>query len=684
MMSTDRVLTLGLIEAVLVAMMVMAALPAFAAPPGQMEEIVVTATRTEKLLKFSPWSVSVLSQVQIQQQNVDLLADVLRDMPGVSVSDAGQAGQKRIRIRGEEARRVALLIDGEEFIDHHEVGVPLLVDVGNIQRVELIRGPASVLYGGKAMGGVINVITTTDHSAPLEARLTGGWNQATRGTMTAASLGGRSGGTDWQLDMSSDVQHDRDTPDGRIENTGYNSHAAAISVRQSLGHHELGLRYEKFDASAQVYVSPAVRFTPPFLDFSLEVPVRNRDKVRFDYQYQQSIGALQSVKLDAYRQTSDRVFNTRTVMELAPGLVMDKTINTNGDLVTRGVNLQSNWAPGEAHAMVAGVQYLNDRVVQRRLIDVLMNGAASPQQESRDIASLGTGAVYIEDDWRLSPDLSLVGGARAYRVSGRLEQSDQVKGEQAFSDRHAIASLSAVYSATPELTLRADVSQGYIYPSLFNLSIGAFAGAQFVNPVATLKPETSVTRELGARFAGDRLSADLTIFHTTAHDYIDHVNCLATDPCLTSRDQIYKNIGRATTFGIELWSEIDMDSFLLYADLTWLRRRNVNEGLDTFNSGVPALNGRLGIRRQFATSFSAEVFSRFQAAADETKLGRGGPVTAHYAGFGTLNATLQWSWQSRYEATLSLENISDKRYSYATEDLVAPGRHVRAMFTINL
>ena len=172
-----------------------------------LEEIVVTATRTEKLLQNSPYSVSVLSEDQLDLKPVDQLAELLREIPGIYLSDAGQAGQQRLRIRGEEGRRMAMLIDGQEFGDHREVGVPLLIDPGEISRIELVRGPASVLYGPKAMGGVVNIITRKQSKGDFSARISTAVDSATNGVRVATSMGGVNPYFDWRLGYTNNKQH---------------------------------------------------------------------------------------------------------------------------------------------------------------------------------------------------------------------------------------------------------------------------------------------------------------------------------------------------------------------------------------------------------------------------------------------------------------------------------------------
>jgi hemoglobin/transferrin/lactoferrin receptor protein len=269
-----------------------------------MEEIVVTATRSQKSVQSNPWSVSVLNEDQLRHSTLDQLADVLADLPGLYVSDAGQPGQKRLRIRGEEARRMALLIDGQEFVDHREVGVPLLVDTANLARVEMVRGPASVLYGPKAMGGVINVITTRRHQRALEGGFNYTYNGATSGNLFSANLGGLAGSTDWHIAFTDVDQDNRESPDGEIENTSYQSRGASAQLSHIFGSHEFGAGFERFQSSSDVYVEPEVRFTPPFLDFAIDIPVRDRDKSRVTYRFHGGDGVLDGLSSDFYRQTS--------------------------------------------------------------------------------------------------------------------------------------------------------------------------------------------------------------------------------------------------------------------------------------------------------------------------------------------------------------------------------------------
>ena len=468
-----------------------------------MEEIVVTATRSEKLIRVNPYSISLINADEIRRFSKDQLADVVADLPGVYISDAGQAGQKRIRIRGEEARRMALLVNGQEFTDHREVGVPLLVDPNRIQRIELVRGPASVLYGPKAMGGVINVITDRTVTEPFTADLSVTLNGATNGHLLSTQLFGMtSNGLQWNIGGFTNDQDLREAPHGKIENTAYTSDGVNLSISHNVDNHEWQLGYEQYRSDSDVYVEPEVRFSAPFRDFIIDIPRRDRDKMHVAYDYTPHADFALSV--DAYQQTSDREFNTFPLMTLAPGLDTDTSILTTSDLVSNGINIQGDWQIGPEFSLITGVQWSDDDIDQLREREVKTNGIVTADETQRDQAGLESTALYIQGDATLTDRLSVLSGLRRYDVQSTTGNSDA----------HTIGSLAAIYSPTGSSALRFSWSQGYIYPSLLNLVVGAYAGSRFINPVATLQPETSDTYEIGYRLGSAAFSIDVAAFYT--------------------------------------------------------------------------------------------------------------------------------------------------------------------------
>ena len=652
---------------------------------NRLEEIIVTATRTEKLLQNSPYSVSVLSEEQLELQSADQITELMREMPGVYLSDAGQAGQQRLRIRGEEGRRMAMLIDGQEFSDHREVGVPLLIDPGEISRIELVRGPASVLYGPKAMGGVVNIITRKPDEGTFSTRISTAFDSATNGTRVTTSMGGNNQYFDWRLGYTSNDQQDRETPAGTIENTSYESDGVSFSLGKATESWDLRLRYQDFNSSAEVFVAPEVRFTPPFVDFGLDVPQRDRRKISASYKLLPETSWVDSVQLDAYRQSSEREFHSFPSLMFGPGLRSDTKIVTDSELVSIGSNLQVNFIPGDRQELVAGIQYVSDEIDQLISRTSSINGFPGTTSLNSDRASQDTLALYAQEEISFNKQWSLLLGARYYRVDGELERSNRFDILPDYDDTELVKSIAMTFSPSEEITWRLNYSDGYIFPSLLNLTMGAFAGSRYINPTVTLKPETSQTVEFGMRLNRESVTLDVGAFSTNAKNYIDHLFCEPGDPCLGARDKIYKNIGEATTRGVEVAATYNFTSASLYSSLTWLNRKIEYEGLKTDKSGIPELIGTLGIKAKRDLSqnlLEIDLFSRFSSQTEERTLVRNAFVDEAFAGYGTINANFNLITPKHFKVALQLTNLTDKKYSTGTENLYAKGRSAALLLVL--
>ena len=176
--------------------------------------IVITPTKKPESLAEVPASVSVVGPQSIERSAAISLADALKDVPSVEITDAGQAGLKRIRLRGEESRRVKILIDGQEFADQREVGTPLLIAPEMIDRIEVLRGTGSVLHGSRAIGGVVNFITKKGGYHPIQGTLSSQIDSSTEGYQHFLSVHGAIKDFDYRVAGSIAEHEDRDTPEG--------------------------------------------------------------------------------------------------------------------------------------------------------------------------------------------------------------------------------------------------------------------------------------------------------------------------------------------------------------------------------------------------------------------------------------------------------------------------------------
>ena len=143
-----------------------------AAESYKAQDVVVTASRVEQQLADVNMSVSVITSEEIEKNSgAKTIADLLEStVQGVRGTNDGGHTLDHISIRGEGTLRTVVMIDGQRMSEQKTMsGVPLLIDPSQVERIEVIRGPASVLYGSDAIGGAINIITKKGGKKPFEA-----------------------------------------------------------------------------------------------------------------------------------------------------------------------------------------------------------------------------------------------------------------------------------------------------------------------------------------------------------------------------------------------------------------------------------------------------------------------------------------------------------------------------------
>lgn len=126
-----------------------------------LDDMVVTATRTMKQIQEVPASVSVVTAKDIQEKNISALPEALQMLPGVYMSQSpsyGSAGS--LEIRGFASNNILVLLDGMPINTAHNNEVQWeMIPVENVERIEVVKGAGSSLYGGRAVGAVVNILT---------------------------------------------------------------------------------------------------------------------------------------------------------------------------------------------------------------------------------------------------------------------------------------------------------------------------------------------------------------------------------------------------------------------------------------------------------------------------------------------------------------------------------------------
>ncbi|MDH1624041.1 TonB-dependent receptor [Pseudomonas chengduensis] len=537
--------------------------------PIALGDVVVSASGFEQKITEAPASISVISREELQQKSFSNLAEALEDVEGIDVRQGtGKTGGLNISIRGMPSQYTLILIDGRRQNaagnvtpnGFGETSTSFMPPLSAIERIEVIRGPMSTLYGSDAMGGVINIITRKvgkEWSGSLTQDYTYQENRDfgdTRNTSIYASgpliddlLGLQVRGSLFNREESDlsygngvDISKRGPSPvDGRTNNLG-----ARLTLTPH-ENHDFGLDIER---GRQKYNNDECQLgTLDGLNnaCTLTSTAANgyADELRFE---REQVALTHTARLGFGTLDSSLMHNTtETIGRTIPGTIGNPTAvpgaiaGDDRELETTNLVFDTKLvAPiGDSHIGTIGGQWWKAEMT---------DGIAQTTFEQK------TWALFAEDEWRLRNDLALTLGAR-------------YDDHEAFGG-HVSPRAYLVWNTTDHWTMKGGISRGYKTPDLNDLH-GGINGVTSQGRVVTignpnLKPETTTSSEFGVYF--DSLSgfnANATLFHNKFKDKIASGDPVADPLCSgniasgglpagTCSQQI--NIDEAVTQGLEL------------------------------------------------------------------------------------------------------------------------------------
>lgn len=665
----------------------------------ELDEVKVTAGRVEQELMDVNMSVSVITQEEIRRSSARNVGELLEDIPGVRINNDGGQGMKRIKIRGEDAFRTLVMIDGQKVSEHKSMsGSPMLIDPSMIERIEVIKGPASVLYGSDAIGGAINIITKKGGTKPIEGEVSAGMNTSASGKNASGSIYGGIDGWKYRLSASIEDNDNLKTPKGEMENTYFTARSVSgflsydftpdATVGASLDYYDL--EFGSSDVNTPGFAVDVPKWTrfkaAAFGEF--KNITSSFVRLRTDIFYQKSKkdmtntvpGVWTQGEVDTFKAMGfEEAFLNRVGVQAGNAYVLQP--HASNDMNQYGFSIQADWQIGDRNYLIAGYEISYDdlnahswntgtNVMPMMLTDKNYDGYQM------------TNAVYASMETLLSANLTLTYGARYTWVKTDMDSINNKMGTKTSgegSDGKVVFNAGVLWHGTDNLTLRASYAQGYRSPILqemyIDTSMGS-TGTTYANP--DLKPETSDNFEIGARWNSTGLSADLAIFYSTADDYI------ATLYNAQKRGYQYNNVAEAKTFGVELTSSVRIaeTGFEPYLTATWMRRQYQNgNGFSTYDTATPEFMLRYGVRwsgMYAGLGLRADAFARSQTEIEYDDGVQSATDSSSYrlGGYTTLNLTagVDFGPKRQYSFDLGLYNIFDKGYQEQTS-IYEPGRY---------
>jgi len=633
------------------------------------EPVVVTATRDATDVANSPFPVAQLAGDRLHREQSVSLSGAIDRMAGVHNLTTGQQIGKPV-VRGLAGARVLVLDNGHRLEDYSwsdEDGPS--IDARLAQRVEVIRGPASVLYGSDAIGGVVNAIPAAlpDASGGGFTRTSAELSAATNNREVDLLLGaeGARSRLGWRATAIARLAEDMTTPDGKLENTKFSAVTgeAAAALRSSRG--TSTLRYARY--GCECHLLEANEPPKPEGGEEEEGPERKAsdDRVQFTGTYIAGHFRLEP-KLQWQRHSLAEMAD-----ELGPG-------GAPTGVETEVFNLLLNTATADLL-----VHHGDDRTVHGTF------GVTGEYQtsDSRGIiplvpdARLTAGAVFAFEQADFG-NVSVVAGARGDThaldadANAELGLSDQSRHTGAFA-----GDLGVILHPLTDLALTANVGRAWRAPTLFELFANGprLGEARYEIGDSGLDPETSLNLDGSIRWSNARVHAEIAAFRNRIDDFI----YVAPTGEQQSNLPVYRyQHAMATLTGGEVSADVDPTSLLtLRARYDMVRGTNedTDEPLPLIPPPRTTLEAELhGVGLGWAEHAHAGLDVEFNA--EQKRLGPFDTPTDGYTLLGLDAGIAHHLGSHPIRVDIRVRNLTDKAYkSYLSRYkgfALDPGRNV--------
>jgi len=541
-----------------------------------LDDMVVTATRTESKMVDVPVNTTVISAEKIADRHYLDVADVLKDVPGATVMDTGVgAYEKKVVLNGDE--RVLVLVDGKRVnidmgtMSRASYDLNQMPDVSLIERIEVVKGHGGALYGSDAVGGVVNIITKkVDHSYG-KVSMGFGSHQA-RDAKAMYTI--KEGKTGVMVAASKYKQGYHEYKDAKTEAnkrwpaaSTYENEKVSVKLSQELSETsnlELGYDFSKFEG-VRSYSTKAKSAS-----FS------NKKTNDFYAKYNWTVNDKDQGFIQLYRNKYD-YYNAGDMYE-----------------TDTGFEAQQNITLSDNNRLVVGASYRKAKALN----------ATSYTAEK----SINNKAVFVSDQWEFAPSWTLDAGVRYDKHSTAGSKTTWSAGlNKKFDENsHAYFNWGQVFKA-PTL-------DDLYYYSYYYDDRNKYTYESYGNP--NLKPEKGDTWTIGyGTKIADKTSVNISYFQSKLEDAIDWDTTNSDNASVS----IVRNVDKQKKNGMELSVAHELnDNWDLEASYTYIRVKNNEHGSGYVRDAnyIPNMY-RFGVRYH-DDLWNADLFLRGGSGADKS------------------------------------------------------------------
>ncbi|NLB54681.1 MAG: TonB-dependent receptor [Lentisphaerae bacterium] len=617
----------------------------------ELTPVVVTAKGIEMSEREIPVSVGVVTVEKIKGRHIASLPDLLVMIPGVFRESDSPWGSE-VNIRGLGRDSVVMLIDGVRLNTATDINSRFgLIDPWDTQRMEILKGPFSSIYGSGSLGGVVNILTR-DADYSDEVRTLFGLSVMAEsnpeGYSGRAYAGWSSPGTKvYILQTYRDYDSYKDGSGERVHNTQFRDNYTKIRLG-----HKLNDDFE-VTANLQFYEGheigiPGTGTAPLPAVADVTYPITRRSMLSLTGSYDHNGDLFENSKLHVYYQEIDRRVRVDNFPASSPIVEM----YPKADHKTYGALWTTLMSVGD-QKITAGADVWQRRLENSHRRRILRNGSFQDDQPLPE-ATFTSSGVFVEDVWKISDRLTATAGARFDWI---VLDNDETVHYKSDKNENPSWNMNAgvVAAITETLDFSVAVARGYRAPSLEEryqyIQLGG-GGTRWGDP--GLDPEESFFFEGGLRLNTESFDVSVTGFGNLLDDMIG-------DKMLNELDVINANIHRAEIFGVEAKTELRfLDHYALYGNVAYVSGRNTSE--HEHLPYIPPVSGLFGFSAGNDSGVSAYLEGVF--AFKQSQVPDGFDETP---GWLTFDLGLSWKIKAKYEHSLyaGVKNILDKNYKNA-------------------
>ncbi|MFK7915416.1 MAG: TonB-dependent hemoglobin/transferrin/lactoferrin family receptor [Pseudomonadales bacterium] len=692
---------------------------------GAIETITVEAAKVPISTGDISSSVSLIDSQRIERELAQSVADLIRYEPGVDVADQGSRfGLSGFSIRGIGGNRVKVEVDGVATADAFSIGSFSnasrdFVDVDSLKQVEIVRGPASAVFGSDALGGVVSFVTNgpADLLQETEAYLdvSAGYNSVDASSLLRGTAAVRLGSLAAMVRISRrDGEERGDLPVDPMQDSSENL-LARFEWGDS-GNGALSVALERFQADTQTSVDSLERvqdftaaFGYPYVIDTSEVAgddTRERSRITVGQEWLAGALGVDYLRWRAYAQNSETLQETFEARESVIGVQRSAVSRQRSFVFEQALlGLELNAASdfefaGVAHQLSYGLEY--ERTDTEQLRDGtetnLLTGTTSkqvgpdlfPVRDFPESRTQRTG-LYLQDRIAIG-SLVIAPGVRWDRYELDPAADAIFAGDNPgvitseLTEERFSPKLGLLWGLTDELMLYAQYAEGFRAPPVNDVNVG-FTNFQFgytslANP--DLKSESSVGFELGARYAGQQLTWDLALFDTRYDDFIESFRAVGFDPVSQLLQFQSVNVDTVEIRGAELKARYTVRAFSeqLSVNLAIAYADGEDQTTGAALNSVAPLNGVLGLAFEPPSrAWGLNLVAR--AAARQNDLDESAGALLSPAGYLVYDAFGFWKIGERARLRAGAYNLSDREYTAYLDvrgiaaDVANPDRYQR-------